>query len=144
MSINQYQARRGISVSTGFPLFLSSVCMSVRPSVCMYVCMSWTSRSQFLSERPEIWYTASRVTTNLTEPYSLTRRPFFIKNLTEPYNSSFFYHDLTEPYRRGFAKFHAWRTDHFLKNLRLRWANNLFMFIPLNYFCSRYLHLIFG
>ena len=34
MSTNQYWALRGISVSTGFPLFRSSVCMYV----CMYVC----------------------------------------------------------------------------------------------------------
>ena len=54
------------------------------------------------SQMPKI-----RVTTNLTELDSLTRRPFLSKNLTEPYNSSFFYNNLTEPYRRGFVKFHA-------------------------------------
>ena len=35
MFTNQYRARRGISVSTGFSLFRSSVCMYVCMSVCL-------------------------------------------------------------------------------------------------------------
>ena len=81
-----------------------------------------------------------RVTTNLTEPDSLTRRPFLSKNLTEPYNSSFFIitlQNLTEGVLGNFT--HKERENaSFFKNLRLRRANNplrlIFMFIPLKYF----------
>ena len=44
MFTNQYRARRGIQVSAGFPLFRSFVCLFVR--------LSGSSPSQFLSKRP--------------------------------------------------------------------------------------------
>ena len=66
--------------------------------------------------------TVTRVTTNLTEPYSLTRRPFFIKNLTEPYNSTFFImtlQNLTEEVLQNFThKEHE--NVSFFKKSRLR------------------------
>ena len=58
MSTNYYRALRGISVSTGFPLFRSSACLYVCPSVCMYVCPEapghsfWAKDLKFGTQHP--------------------------------------------------------------------------------------------